>query len=121
MELGFLIYQILFGKIPYEIQIDNRQLSESNSYRIDDIFQVTEDALRLITGCLQLEFKKRLDFKNEIFRTFIKTSNNLKIVVRELNERKTKKEAHSYSFKETYDEELKYKNKKRRMISNEAI
>ena len=91
-NLGFLIYQILFGKIPYEIQIDNRQLSESNSYRIDDIFQVTEDALRLITGCLQLEFKKRLDFKNEIFRTFIKTSNNLKIVVRELNERKTKKE-----------------------------
>ena len=57
-NLGFLIYQILFGKIPYEIQIDNRQLSESNSYRIDDIFQVTEDALRLITGCLQLEFKK---------------------------------------------------------------
>ena len=120
-NLGFLTYQILFCKLPYEIQIDNRQLSESNSYRIDDIFQVTEDALRLITGCLQLEFKKRLDLKNEIFRTFIKTSNNLKIVVRELNERKTKKEAHSYSFKETYDEELKYKNKKRRMISNEAI
>jgi hypothetical protein len=120
-NLGFIIYQILFGRNPYEVKIDNPEINDNNSYRIDDIFEVTEDSLRLITGCLQLESKKRLSLKNEIFRTFFKTTKNKKIVVKELNERKTKKEAHTYSFKETYDEEMNSKKKNKKRLSKNNI
>jgi hypothetical protein len=120
-NLGFIIYQILFGRNPYEVKIDNPEINDNNSYRIDDIFEVTEDSLRLITGCLQLESKKRLSLKNEIFRTFFKTTKNIKIVVKELNERKTKKEAHTYSFKETYDEEMNSKKKNKKRLSKNNI
>ena len=119
-NLGFIIYQILFGRFPYKVKKEDPEINDNNSYRIDNIFEVTEDALRVITGCLQLESEKRLSFKKEIFKTFFKTSKNLKNVVRELDERKIKKEAHTYSFKETYDEEKK-SNKKKKNNNNDNL